>query len=227
MESMSSVTLKDVWKTYNLGEVKVEAARGISLTIKTGEFVAIMGPSGSGKSTVMHLIGCLDKPTKGHIYLGNEDVSKYDSNKLAKVRGKKIGFVFQAFNLISSLNAVENVTLPLMLQRVSKGIREEKAKKLLTMVGLSGRFNNRPSQLSGGERQRVAIARALINGPEIILADEPTGALDSKTGHEVMEIFSRLNKIEKRTIIIVTHEADIAAYAQRIIRFKDGRVVEK
>ena len=227
MESMSSVTLKDVWKTYNLGEVKVEAARGISLTIKTGEFVAIMGPSGSGKSTVMHLIGCLDKPTKGHIYLGNEDVSKYDSNKLAKVRGKKIGFVFQAFNLISSLNAVENVTLPLMLQRVSKGIREEKAKKLLTMVGLSGRFNNRPSQLSGGERQRVAIARALINGPEIILADEPTGALDSKTGHEVMEIFSRLNKIEKRTIIIVTHEADIAAYAQRIIRFEDGRVVEK
>lgn len=223
----AAVVLKDVWKVYDLGEVKVEAARGVSLTIRKGEFVAIMGPSGSGKSTIMHLIGCLDKPTKGHIYFGNENVSEYDSNKLARVRGRKIGFVFQAFNLISSLNAVENVTLPLMLQRVRKSIREEKAKKLLNMVGLGGRFNNRPGQLSGGERQRVAIARALINEPEIILADEPTGALDSKTGHEVMQIFSELNKLQKRTIIIITHEADIAKYAQRIIRFKDGRVVEK
>lgn len=224
---MDAVSLNDVWKVYDLGEVKVEAARGVTFNIKRGEFVAIMGPSGSGKSTVMHLIGCLDKPTKGKIFLGGEDVSEYDSNKLANVRSKKIGFVFQVFNLIGSLDAMENVTLPLMLQHVPGKQRDELAKKYLTIVGLGHRLRNRPSQLSGGERQRVAIARALVNDPEIILADEPTGALDSKTGKEVMDLLADLNKKEKKTVILVTHDENIAKYAQRIVRFKDGQVVSQ
>jgi putative ABC transport system ATP-binding protein len=221
------LVVKDVWKIYDLGEVKVEAARGVNFTIKDGEFVAIMGPSGSGKSTIMHLIGCLDKPTRGSIYLGGEDVSKYSSNELAEVRGKRIGFVFQSFNLITSLDAMENVTLPLMFDSSSVKNREEKAREYLTLVGLSHRLKNLPGQMSGGERQRVAVARALINNPNIILADEPTGALDSKTGKEIMDLLADLNKKQKKTIIIVTHDDTVAKYAQRVIRFKDGQVISQ
>ena len=221
------LVVKDVWKIYDLGEIKVEAARGVSFTIKNGEFVAIMGPSGSGKSTIMHLIGCLDKPTKGSIYLGGEDVSKYSSNELAEVRGKRIGFVFQSFNLITSLDAMENVTLPLMFDGAGVKNRNEKAREYLTLVGLSHRLKNLPGQLSGGERQRVAVARALINNPDIILADEPTGALDSKSGKEIMDLLENLNKKQKKTIIIVTHDETVAKYAQRVIRFKDGQVISQ
>jgi putative ABC transport system ATP-binding protein len=221
------LVVKDVWKIYNLGEVKVEAARGVNFTIKDGEFVAIMGPSGSGKSTIMHLIGCLDQPTRGSIYLGGEDVSKYSSNELAEVRGKRIGFIFQSFNLITSLDAMENVTLPLMFDGSGVKNREEKAREYLTLVGLSHRLKNLPGQMSGGERQRVAVARALINNPNIILADEPTGALDSKTGKEIMDLLADLNKKQKKTIIIVTHDDTVAKYAQRVIRFKDGQVISQ
>ena len=223
---MEVLCLKDVWKIYKLGETDVEAARGVNMSIKQGEFVAIMGPSGSGKSTIMHLIGCLDKPTKGSIYLSNEDVSNFSENKLATVRGKNIGFVFQTFNLIQSLNALENVALPLMLQGVNANEREKKAKELLELVGLGKRLKNKPNQLSGGERQRVAIARALVNDPEIILADEPTGNLDSKTGQDILEIFKNLHKTRKKTIILVTHDDNVGKNAQRIIRFKDGRIAE-
>ncbi|HLC56422.1 MAG TPA: ABC transporter ATP-binding protein [Candidatus Nanoarchaeia archaeon] len=223
---MEVLSLKDVWKIYKLGEVNVEAARGVNMSIKKGEFVAIMGPSGSGKSTIMHLIGCLDKPTKGSIYLSNEDVSNFSEDKLAKIRGKNIGFVFQTFNLIQSLNALENVSLPLMFQGVNTYEREKKAKELLELVGLGKRLKNKPSQMSGGERQRVAIARALVNDPEIILADEPTGNLDSKTGHDILEIFKNLHKTKKKTIILVTHDDNVAKNAQRIIRFMDGRIAE-
>ena len=223
---MEVLSLKDVWKIYKLGEVNVEAARGVNMSIKKGEFVAIMGPSGSGKSTIMHLIGCLDKPTKGSIYLSNEDVSNFSEDKLAKIRGKNIGFVFQTFNLIQSLNALENVSLPLMFQGVNTYEREKKAKELLELVGLGKRLENKPSQMSGGERQRVAIARALVNDPEIILADEPTGNWDSKTGHDILEIFKNLHKTKKKTIILVTHDDNVAKNAQRIIRFMDGRIAE-
>ncbi len=223
----NALVLKDLWKVYDLGEVKVEAAKNVNFEIKKGEFVAVMGPSGSGKSTVMHLIGCLDKPTKGSIHIGNEDVSKYDSNSLAEIRGKKIGFVFQAFNLINSLSALENVALPLMLQGINKKEREKKAVELLNLIGLGKRLKNKPNQLSGGERQRVAIARALISDPEIILADEPTGNLDSKTSKDIMEILHNLNKEKKKTIIVVTHDENIAKYAQRVIRFKDGEIMSK
>ena len=223
----NALILKDLWKVYDLGEIKVEAAKNVSFEIKKGEFVAIMGPSGSGKSTVMHLIGCLDKPTKGSIYIGNEDVSKYDSNGLAQIRGKKIGFVFQAFNLINSLSALENVSLPLILQGINKKEREKRAVELLNLIGLGKRLKNKPNQLSGGERQRVAIARALISDPEIILADEPTGNLDSKTSKDIMEILHNLNKEKKKTVIVVTHDENIAKYAQRRIRFKDGGIISK
>ena len=218
------IELKDVWKVYKIGDVEVPALRGLNFSVKNKEFVAVQGPSGAGKSTCFSLIGCLDFPSKGHVYLEGKDIAKMSENTLTKIRGKKIGFVFQAFNLVPTLTALENVTLPAIFQ--DKNIEElkEQAKNLLNMVGLSHRIDHKPSQLSGGEKQRVAIARALINDPEVILADEPTGNLDSKTGEIIMKILKDLNEKHGRTIVMVTHEKDIAANAQRTVFIKDGRV---
>ena len=212
-------------KIYNLGEYEIHALRGINLTIENSEFVAIMGPSGSGKSTLMHILGCLDRPTKGRYLLEGKDISSLDRNSLAQIRSRKIGFVFQSFNLLHRTTALENVELPLLYNNSSPKIIAEKAKKALSLVGLEGRENSYPNQLSGGQQQRVAIARALVNDPAIILADEPTGNLDTRTSAEVMEIFQSLNK-QGITIILITHEKDIAAYAKRNITFRDGKIVK-
>lgn len=220
------IYLKNVQKVYPMGEVNVPALRGIDLTIQPGEFVAIMGPSGSGKSTLMHLLGCLDLPSDGVVQLDGHDVSKLDEDTLAQIRGKKIGFVFQTFNLIPTLTAVENVELPLFFQSVPRAERRARALELLRKVGLDGRAHHKPAQLSGGERQRVAIARALANDPEIILADEPTGNLDSESGRAILDLLAQLHR-EGKTIILVTHNPEAAAYAQRILRIKDGRLVEE
>ncbi len=220
------IKLNKVYKIYYIGEVEVKALNGLSLSIKKGEFVAIMGPSGSGKTTAMNLIGSLDTPTYGSVSLEGADISDASESELAQLRSKKIGFIFQTFNLISSLSALENVMLPMSFYDYSsRNERKEKAKKLLKQVGLGKRLNNLPSQLSGGERQRVAITRALVNNPEIILADEPTGNLDSKTGTEVIKILKDLNK-KGKTLILITHEQHLAKQADRIIKIKDG-VVEK
>jgi len=218
------IRLESVWKIYKLGETHVEALRGISLEIKRGEFISIVGPSGSGKSTCMHIIGCLDTPTEGKVLLEGKDVSKLDESQLALIRGRKIGFVFQFFNLIPTLNALENVMLPMLFQGKSETERKEKAKKLLERVGLGHRIYHKPNQLSGGEQQRVAIARALANDPDIVLADEPTGNLDTKSGKEILEFFREIHK-EGKTVVIVTHDMEIARKAKRIIRIKDGKVV--
>jgi len=220
------IQLKNVQKVYPMGEVGVPALRGIDLTIQAGEFVAIMGPSGSGKSTLLHLLGCLDLPDDGIVQLGGHDVTKLDEDTLAQIRGKKIGFVFQTFNLIPTLTALENVELPLFFQGVSRAERRVRAAELLSKVGLDGRMHHKPSQLSGGERQRVAIARALANNPEIILADEPTGNLDSESGEAILDLLAQLHR-EGKTIILVTHNPEAAAYAQRILRIRDGRLVEE
>jgi putative ABC transport system ATP-binding protein len=220
------IQLKNVQKVYPMGEVGVPALRGIDLTIQPGEFVAIMGPSGSGKSTLLHLLGCLDLPDDGIVQLGGHDVTKLDEDTLAQIRGKKIGFVFQTFNLIPTLTALENVELPLFFQGVSRAERRVRAAELLSKVGLDGRMHHKPSQLSGGERQRVAIARALANNPEIILADEPTGNLDSESGEAILDLLAQLHR-EGKTIILVTHNPEAAAYAQRILRIRDGRLVEE
>jgi len=212
-------------KTYTLGDFEIHALRGIDLSIRKGEFAAIMGPSGSGKSTLMHILGCLDRPTKGRYFLEGKDISSLDRNALARIRSEKIGFVFQSFNLLSRTTALENVELPLLYNNSSPKIIAEKARKALLMVGLEGRENSYPNQLSGGQQQRVAIARALVNDPAIILADEPTGNLDTRTSVEVMEIFQSLNK-QGITIILITHEKDIAAYAKRNITFRDGKIVK-
>ena len=212
-------------KIYNLGEYEIHALRGINLTIENSEFVAIMGPSGSGKSTLMHILGCLDRPTKGKYLLEGEDISSLDRNSLAQIRSRKIGFVFQSFNLLHRTTALENVELPLLYNNSSPKVIVEKAKKALSLVGLEGREDSYPNQLSGGQQQRVAIARALVNDPAIILADEPTGNLDTRTSIEVMEIFQSLNK-QGITIILITHEKDIAAYAKRNITFRDGKIVK-
>ncbi|MDP2959957.1 MAG: ABC transporter ATP-binding protein [candidate division Zixibacteria bacterium] len=212
-------------KIYNLGEYEIHALRGINLSIENSEFVAIMGPSGSGKSTLMHILGCLDRPTKGKYLLEGEDISSLDRNSLAQIRSRKIGFVFQSFNLLHRTTALENVELPLLYNNSSPKVIAEKAKKALSLVGLEGRENSYPNQLSGGQQQRVAIARALVNDPAIILADEPTGNLDTRTSAEVMEIFQSLNK-QGITIILITHEKDIAAYAKRNITFRDGKIVK-
>ncbi len=219
------IELKNVQKVYPMGEVSVPALRGISLTIHPGEFVAIMGPSGSGKSTLMHLVGCLDLPNAGVIQLDGKDITKLDEDTLAQIRGKKIGFVFQTFNLIPTLTALENVELPLLFQGVPREQRRARAAELLRKVGLDGRLHHKPAQLSGGERQRVAIARALANDPEIILADEPTGNLDSESGKAILELLAQLHR-EGKTIILVTHNPEAAAYAQRIVRIRDGCLVE-
>jgi putative ABC transport system ATP-binding protein len=220
-----AVRLDDVRKTYRTGEVEVQAVRGVSIEIGHGEFVALMGSSGSGKSTLMNILGCLDRPTSGRYFLDGEDVSSLSRDDLADVRNRKLGFVFQNFNLLARTSALENVELPLLYSEValtSVQLRE-KAEQVLAAVGLEGRGDHTPSQLSGGQQQRVAIARALINDPEVLLADEPTGNLDSRTSVEVMEIFQSLND-KGITIIMVTHEADIAAYARRNIVMRDGLV---
>ncbi|MEM2605166.1 MAG: ABC transporter ATP-binding protein [Candidatus Pacearchaeota archaeon] len=222
---MSIVKLDKVCKTYELGKVKVPAVREVSLEIEEGDFIAIMGPSGSGKSTLMNLIGALDVPTAGKIFFKDKNIASISESALAKLRGKKIGFIFQQFNLIPTLTAKENVMLPMIFQGIPAEEREKKAENLLEKVGLSKRANHKPKELSGGEQQRVAIARALANDPEIILADEPTGNLDSKKGKEILEILKKLNK-EGKTIIIVTHDSNIAKSAKKIIYIKDGKVVK-
>lgn len=220
-----AVRLEDVRKTYQTGEVEVQAVRGVSIEIKPGEFVALMGSSGSGKSTLMNILGCLDRPTAGRYFLDGEDVSSLSRDALADVRNRKLGFVFQNFNLLARTSALENVELPLLYseQPLTNAQLRDKAEHVLAAVGLQGRGDHTPSQLSGGQQQRVAIARALINDPEVLLADEPTGNLDSRTSVEVMEIFQSLNE-KGITIIMVTHEADIASYARRNIVMKDGLV---
>ncbi|MEM7826836.1 MAG: ABC transporter ATP-binding protein [Candidatus Aenigmatarchaeota archaeon] len=224
--SNAIIELKDVWKIYQMGEVEVHALRDVELKIKKKEFISIMGPSGSGKSTLLHMIGLLDRPTKGNVYLDGIDISKLNDSELARIRGKRIGFVFQFFNLYPTLTAKENVELPMVILERNKEERKRKALELLKIVGLEKRAEHLPSQLSGGERQRVAIARALANEPDIILADEPTGNLDTKAGLEIMEFLDRLHKDEKVTIIVVTHEPQIAKYTERTLHLKDGKIVE-
>ncbi len=223
--SRTLIKLENVWKTYTIGTNKIHALRGLNFEVKKGEFVSIMGPSGSGKSTAVNMIGCLDVPTKGRIFLDGKDISKLHESDLAQIRGKKIGFIFQRFNLISTLTAMENVMLPLIFQGFPKRKREKLAKDYLTLVGLGDRLSNKPNELSGGQQQRVAIARALANNPEVILADEPTGNLDSKTGKIVMDFLVKLHK-EGKTIILVTHDEEVARYSQRIEFLKDGVIIK-
>ncbi len=211
-------------KTYRIGGGDVRALVDLSIAIPKGEMLAIMGPSGSGKSTCMNLLGCLDSPSAGSYWLGGEDVSQLDSDALAHIRNEKVGFVFQQFNLLARATALDNVELPLTYGRVPRRQRHEKAEKALAAVGLGDRMDHRPSQLSGGQMQRVAIARAIVNSPQVLMADEPTGALDSRTGAEIMALFQRLNA-EGITVIVVTHDAQVAAHARRILRFHDGRLV--
>ncbi len=220
----SVIEIKDLVKDYRLGQIPVHVLKGISFDIQRGEFVSIMGPSGSGKSTLMNILGCLDKPTSGTYSLDGISVGKLSRDELAEIRNKKIGFVFQQFNLLARTSAIENVELPLMYTEVSSTERHDRAMKALLAVGLAGRELHQPSQLSGGQQQRVAIARSLVNDPAIILADEPTGALDSRTSVEIMAIFQRLNRDDGITMIVVTHDPDVATYANRSIHFKDGRL---
>ncbi len=223
-EARPVIQLNHIHKTYTMGDVEVHALRGISLTIRKGEFVAIMGASGSGKSTTMNIIGCLDRPTRGTYALDGQDVSEMSKDERADIRCERIGFVFQGFNLLSRTSAIENVELPMLYAGVATAQRDQRALEALASVGLAGREQNHPNQLSGGQQQRVAVARALVNNPALILADEPTGNLDSRTSVEVMEIFQRLNRERGITLVLVTHEPDIAQYAQRVVVFKDGRI---
>lgn len=219
------IKLENVWKIYQLGEVELTVLKGISLEVFPGAFVTIMGPSGSGKSTLLHIIGCLDIPTKGEVFLEGQNVAGLSEDELAQIRGQRVGFVFQQFNLLHNLNALENVMLPMIFQGVAENKRVDRAKKLLASINLGKRIFHRPGELSGGERQRVAIARALSNDPEIIVADEPTGNLDSTTGKMIMEILIDLHKKEKKTIVVVTHDPHIAEYTEEVINIKDGQIV--
>jgi putative ABC transport system ATP-binding protein len=220
------ISVKNLVKRYIVGEIEVKALRGVNLDVERGEFLAVTGPSGSGKSTFMHIAGCLDKPTSGQYFLDGQDVSRMTKDQLANVRNKKIGFVFQGFNLLSRTSALDNVELPLLYGSGLKAAeRHKRAMEVLEAVGLGNRFDHHPNQLSGGQQQRVAIARALINQPSILLADEPTGNLDTKTSIEVMGIFQRLNLERGITVLLITHEMDIAEYATRIVSFRDGLVV--
>ncbi|CAD7771314.1 putative ABC transporter ATP-binding protein [Candidatus Methanoperedenaceae archaeon GB50] len=223
---MIILKIENLFKSYSLERLEVPVLHDINLTVDAGEFAAIMGPSGSGKSTLMNLIGCLDRPTSGRILIGGEDVSMLSETDLARIRGERIGFVFQTFNLISRLTALKNVELPMVYQDIPRGARLKRAARLLEMLGLTDRADHKPSELSGGQRQRVAIARALANEPDILLADEPTGNLDSKTGEEIMQIFKELHS-EGRTIIMVTHDQGLAENCDRIIRLKDGRIEDE
>ena len=220
------IKLVDVWKVYIMGEVEVPALQGMSMDIMPCEFVAVMGPSGSGKSTAMNMVGCLDVPTKGEIYLTGKDISHLSESDLAQIRGRTVGFIFQQFNLMPTLTALENVALPMIFQNVPAYERAIKAGELLTLMGLGDRMNHKPTELSGGQQQRVAIARALANDPQVILADEPTGNLDSKSGKDVMDLLTKLHEEKDKTIVMVTHDANLAKYADRIVRLKDGKVIE-
>ena len=218
----SIIKLENVWKTYKMGNVDVNALQGLNLDVKEGEFLSIMGPSGSGKSTAVNMIGCPDVPTKGKIMLDQHDISKLSESELAQIRGRKIGFIFQQFNLIPTLSALENVMLPMIFQGIDEKERIEGAVKLLELVDLGDRISHRPTELSGGQQQRVAIARALANNPDVIIADEPTGNLDSKTGTIVLDFLEKLHKKENKTIVMVTHDANLAKVSERTEFLKDG-----
>ncbi|MBC1238275.1 ABC transporter ATP-binding protein [Nostoc sp. 2RC] len=218
------IRLENIYKVYGTGETEVKALNDVNLTIHEGEYCSIMGPSGSGKSTAMNIIGCLDRPTGGHYYLDNIDVAQMDDKSLAHIRNKKLGFVFQQFHLLPQLTALENVMLPMVYANVNPKERSDRATEALTRVGLAKRLNNKPTQLSGGQQQRVAIARAIVNRPVVLLADEPTGALDSRTTQEVLDIFSELNA-SGITVVMVTHEPEVARQTHRIVWFRDGQVV--
>lgn len=220
---MSLLSIKEIKRDFKLGNEVLHVLKGINLTIEKGEYVALMGPSGSGKSTLMNILGCLDTPTSGQYILNGKDVSKMTDGELADIRNKEIGFVFQTFNLMPRTTALDNVALPMVYAGFGKEKRHERAKEVLELVGLSDRMTHKPNELSGGQRQRVAVARALVNSPSIILADEPTGNLDSKTSHEIMKLFNEIHQ-KGNTVILVTHEEDIAQHAHRIIRLRDGLI---
>jgi putative ABC transport system ATP-binding protein len=220
------ISLEDIHKVYNMGEVDVHALRGVSINIKSGEFISIIGPSGSGKSTLMNIIGCLDKPTSGNYFIEGQNIVNLETDRLAEIRNEKIGFVFQSFNLLPRTSAIENVELPLIYNGTPSNKRLEMANEALRVLGLEGRENHLPSQLSGGQQQRVAIARAIVNKPSIVLADEPTGNLDTRTSIEILEIFKSLNE-QGKTIVMITHEKDIADYAKRIIVLSDGKILNE
>jgi len=219
------IRLDNVWKIYQLGKVQLEAIKGISLEINPGAFVTIMGPSGSGKSTLLNMIGCLDVPTRGNLYLKGNNVAQMSEDQLSQLRGRTIGFVFQEFNLMPNLTAIENVTLPMIFQGVPERQRRERGKELLASLGLEDRINHQPAELSGGERQRVAIARAFANNPELVIADEPTGNLDSVTGKKIMQVLTDFHKKEGKTVVVVTHDPNIAGYAEEVINIKDGQII--
>jgi putative ABC transport system ATP-binding protein len=217
------ISLENITKTYILGDQVVHALKGVDLQIQRSEYIALMGPSGSGKSTLMNIIGCLDSPSSGSYWLNNHEVSKMSDASLSEVRNREIGFVFQTFNLLNRMNAVENVALPLVYAGIPKKLREDMAREVLERVGLKDRMNHKPNELSGGQRQRVAVARALVNNPSLLLADEPTGNLDSKTSHEIMLLFEEIHAAGN-TIVLVTHEEDIAQHAKKVVRLKDGNI---
>jgi len=224
MSERTLIKLENVWKIYQFGETELDVLKDVSLEIAPGAFVVILGPSGSGKSTMLHMVGCLDLPTKGRIFLDGKDISKMSEDELAKNRGQKIGFIFQQFNLLPNLSALENVMMPMIFQGKSEEERRSRATSLLNSLGLKERILHRPTELSGGEQQRIAIARSLSNNPEIIVADEPTGNLDSTTGKKIMEILIDLHKNEGKTIVVVTHDPTIANYSDQVVNIKDGQI---